>query len=409
MWFFRSAFRIALLSIIIYAVHEHMTRGIKFSDPTVPAAKLLPWPVFSFATAVMQVIHRLTHTKPVLPRMMDLSTAYWKSSVTYTFTKLEIADTIRDRSLSCEEIAPLLPLQPIHTPFLCRLIAAAETLDLVNSQNGKYRATALGLLTTEHGTDGTDSMKYWVQMMNEESLLAWHHIVDSVHTGNSGFKEAFGEEFWDWHSKHPEKFEQFSKAMSSVSTDAPALIAGELDLSQDTLLCDVGGSRGNVLMAIMKHYPHLKGKLFDLPKAIESAKENVASQGFSDRIEFLAGSFFNSTQGLEDCSTLLMKHVIHDWSDEDSVEILSSVANSMQPNARLVLVEFVLGGDWPFMEQVKLLMDINMMASNHPGARERSLKDYTSIAEKAGLEFSRLLPTRSATSLIEFKPKPKTA
>ena len=53
--------------------------------------------------------------------------------------------------------------------------------------------------------------------------------------------------------------------------------------------------------------------------------------------------------------------------------------------ATIVTTDFILGVDGANMEMSKRMMDVNMMASNQPGARERTFEEYAALFSKAGL------------------------
>jgi methylase of polypeptide subunit release factors len=55
---------------------------------------------------------------------------------------------------------------------------------------------------------------------------------------------------------------------------------------------DVGGGVGELMGAVLKEHPTLRGIVFDLPSCAEAAVKNVSEAGVVDRSDFIAGSFF---------------------------------------------------------------------------------------------------------------------
>jgi len=55
------------------------------------------------------------------------------------------------------------------------------------------------------------------------------------------------------------------------------------------------------------------------------------------------------------------------------------------------------------MELAKTLLDLNMMAANPSGARERTQKEYSQLFQMAGLELQQLYFTRSLNDIMETK------
>eukprot|EP00735_Rhodelphis_limneticus_P010026 TRINITY_DN2907_c2_g1::TRINITY_DN2907_c2_g1_i1::g.4134::m.4134 TRINITY_DN2907_c2_g1::TRINITY_DN2907_c2_g1_i1::g.4134 ORF type:complete len:427 (+),score=96.37,sp/Q9X5T6/MMCR_STRLA/30.97/7e-32,Methyltransf_2/PF00891.13/6.4e-46,Methyltransf_18/PF12847.2/0.00029,Methyltransf_31/PF13847.1/0.00085,Methyltransf_12/PF08242.7/6.8e+03,Methyltransf_12/PF08242.7/0.021,Methyltransf_25/PF13649.1/0.036,Methyltransf_25/PF13649.1/5e+03 TRINITY_DN2907_c2_g1_i1:56-1282(+) len=405
MGFIRTSLFVALLSIVAYGVYEHQTRGIKFADPTLPAmAQLPPWPLYNLGVGIGNTLQSLSlKTSPPFTQVTDLATAFWMSTAIMTFAKLDIGDALREPH-TCEEAALLVPHQPIHTPFFCRFLAGTELLGLVTkSSDGKYQVTDAGLMTTKEGLNG-QTFRDFIFMVNEEHADSLYALPKMLQTGQNGMMHVYGQQWWPYLSEHPENSRQFDRAMQQISSDMLVAIAGDVSFANDTMVCDIGGGRGHVLAGILKHYPNLKGKLFDVAETVEHGRTYMDSIGMSDRVTVVPGSFFEGLQGLEDCSTFIMKHIVHDWSDEDSIKILSNVRKVMKPDSRLLLAEFVLQEDLPLLERIKRTVDFVMMALCPSGAKERTRQEYAALGEKAGMEYSNFYKTRSILALVELKP-----
>lgn len=105
-------------------------------------------------------------------------------------------DAIGGGSVACSAVAKKLSLVE---EFTCRMMSAGEGIKLLLSSDGKYSLTPAGALLR---TDHPGSLRSFMLMINEESKDAWRAAAtDSLRTGASGFQQAFGAEFWDWHSQ----------------------------------------------------------------------------------------------------------------------------------------------------------------------------------------------------------------
>ena len=51
----------------------------------------------------------------------------------------------------------------------------------------------------------------------------------------------------------------------------------------------------------------------DLPHVVRDAPALIEASGFSDRIRFVPGNFFESVPAAADA--YLLSHIIHDWSE----------------------------------------------------------------------------------------------
>jgi hypothetical protein len=95
---------------------------------------------------------------------------------------------------------------------------------------------------------------------------------------------------------------------------------------------------------------------------------------------------------------------LHDWDDERSITILKSVRKATAKDAVLLIVERVLPEKAePGNAVDSYLLDLEMPV-NTPGGRERSESEFREILNAAGFGPLRLIPTSTATSLLEARP-----
>jgi hypothetical protein len=119
------------------------------------------------------------------------------------------------------------------------------------------------------------------------------------------------------------------------------------------------------------------------------------SRGLANRVTIEAGSFFDRVPSGGDA--YLLSHVIHDWSEEQCIAILTNCRRAMNPGGRVLIIETVLpDGDTPHPGKI---FDIVMLVA--PGGQERTEQEYTTLLGKAGLRLTQVVPTESAVSVIE--------
>ncbi|KAI0324082.1 S-adenosyl-L-methionine-dependent methyltransferase [Cubamyces sp. BRFM 1775] len=102
-------------------------------------------------------------------------------------------------------------------------------------------------------------------------------------------------------------------------------------------LVDVGGGIGSLEMALTKAYPTstLQFIIVDIPDTIKAARAAWASQSpdVQGRVTFVAGDFLaptlDATRIPRGEPTYLIRHVLHDWTDEEVVRILKNVHAAM--------------------------------------------------------------------------------
>lgn len=160
------------------------------------------------------------------------------------------------------------------------------------------------------------------------------------------------------------------------------------------LIIDVGGGQGGLLAGILEAHPSLRGTLYDLPQVVRDPAYLTAA-GLMDRCEITGGDFFESLPKGGD--VYILKRILHDWGDQRCLEILRRCREAMDEKARILVVDAVLpAGDEPHPGKV---MDILMMALTE--GRERTEQEFRELYERAGLELTKVIPTRSVLSIVE--------
>jgi hypothetical protein len=108
----------------------------------------------------------------------------------------------------------------------------------------------------------------------------------------------------------------------------------------------------------------------------------LCAAAVADRVKVVPGDFFAEVPAGADAYVLA--RVLHDWTDEDAVRILHSVRAAMAPEARLLLVEAVVGP--PNEDPAAKFLDLMMLVS--AGGRERTEDEWRVLLAAADLELT---------------------
>jgi hypothetical protein len=93
-----------------------------------------------------------------------------------------------------------------------------------------------------------------------------------------------------------------------------------------------------------------------------------------------------------------MKMILHDWSDEECVKILSNIQKASPTGGRVLIVEHVVPS--PEIPHLSKIVDIQMMCALT--GRERMEKEYAELLEKAGLQYVQThYPPSKAMGVVE--------
>jgi len=227
---------------------------------------------------------------------------------------------------------------------------------------------------------------------------AWPCLHHSLLTGKPGFEEAYGRPIFEYVGALSQLPAIFDAGMTSFHGHETAAMLEAYDFSGVETLADIGGGNGSQICAVLSRYPNMRGILFDLGHVVARAKERLDAEGLGDRCSVVEGSFFESVPTGADAYVL--RHVIHDWTDEQSIQILKNVRKAVPANGRVLIVEFSV----PPGNQPGLGKDVDMFMLVFPGGLERTEAEYSCLLEQTGFRLSKVTPTASAVSVVEGRP-----
>jgi SAM-dependent methyltransferase len=188
--------------------------------------------------------------------------------------------------------------------------------------------------------------------------------------------------------------EIFAGGMSSYSSSSVREAVESYDFSKVKRMADIGGGHGLFLRGILSETKGPQGVLFDLPEVIEQAAAPGPSE-LNQRFSTVGGSFFKSVP--DQCDLYILRHVIHDWSDEDAIKILENCRKAMSPGGKVLIIELLLKD--PNQPAFTPFMDLTMLTLLW--GRERTLSEYSKILSAAKLRLVRVIPTNGLHTLIE--------
>jgi len=329
---------------------------------------------------------------PAPIRVLQLATGRWVAHIVGVAAELGLADMVQTGPKTAEQLADAAGL---HAPSLYRLLRALASVGVFTEQeDGRFAQTAM---SDALRNDVSYSMRGLARMANRPwTIVAWMNLEHSVRTGISAFEEAYGTGVFDYLTQHAVEMQIFAQAMSSFSAQIGAAVADAYDFSEIQTLADIGGSHGMVLALILASNPAMRGILFDLPGVIEGSSDFLKSRGMHQRIDLKGGNFFESVP--EGADAYLLKHVLHDWSDENCLRILKNIYAAAKPATKLLLVEFILHeSDEPQFAKVS---DLEMLV-NSPHGRERTRVEWQNLLRAGGFQLTRIIPTNSSVYVIE--------
>jgi acetylserotonin N-methyltransferase len=315
-------------------------------------------------------------TVPDATPVLELLETFRRSKVMFAGVELGLFDALRSGPASAVELAQRLSL---HADSLEQLLDACVGLTLLTKSAGKYANTpsATAYLTT----DSPRRLTGYIQYSNNVMWKMWAHLEGAIREGTHRWQETFG---WDGpifshFFKTDVARREFLMGMHGYGVLSSPHVVNAFDLSRFRTMVDLGAATGHLVIAACERYPELRGCAFDLPHALDLAREMTAASPARDRLTVAGGDFF--ADPLPPADLYALGRIIHDWSPEKVDQLLKKVCDALPSGGGLLIAEKMLWEDKTGPRWAQL-QSLNMLICTE--GRERSLAEYDSILRKAG-------------------------
>lgn len=342
------------------------------------------------ARAALLAVHR--RSVPPSLHLLESLLAIFDNRVLGLLVELEVPDHLNGpRSLA--ELAEVTGTDPERLERVLRYAVGRGML--AQDRLGRYRASRLtAILRRDH----PHSWRAWVETAGSDWFWSATRQLDGAtrDRSTSGLEAATGHEFFEFvHEVKPDAGRAFDEAMQAGAAVQALALAHDVDWSGVGSVCDVGGGNGAALAILLDAMPDLRACLCDLPAVVDRPGGPLDGNAYRDRCEKVGGDFFVSVPSGHDRYLLLA--VVHDWSDEEAVQILANVAAALPIGGRAFVVECVLS-ERP-REEFAASSDLLMLIL--ASGRERTVSQLELLFNRAGLRLVRA--QRLATGFCAFE------
>jgi hypothetical protein len=319
--------------------------------------------------------------------LQAMITGFRLSAALSVAADLGISDLLVEGPRTIADLAGETSADPDTLRRLLRALATVGVYDEAPGDAYANNALSEGLRSDVPGT-----LRPLARTLSSPAMWsAWGHLGHSVRTGENAFEAMQGVDVWTHRQAHPEENEIFNDNMTALTSSVAAAVAEAYDFSGFAHVVDIGGGQGILLDAVLSRYPQVSGTVFDQDHVVATAPITAA---LAPRWSAASGSFFDA---VPEADAYLMKSILHDWPDDQCVEILRTCRRSLRPGGVVLVVETLLGR--PGFEVHAAFSDLNMLVL--PGGRERSEEEYAVLFEAAGLRLTRVVDSVTRASVIE--------
>ncbi len=302
--------------------------------------------------------------------LMDLMRGFQPACVLAAGAEVGVFDALADGPASAADVAGRMNTNSRATTVLLDALVA---LGLLSKQGDAYAlAPELVHLLTERGRrpEVLAMVRHQGNCLRRWAQLAW--VVRS------------GEPAERMQSVRGPEADQadFIQAMHAASAGATAIVT-DVGPPPFQHLLDVGGASGTWTMAFLRAMPHAKATLFDLPPAIEQARQRLREAGLLDRVTLVPGDFYRDPLP-RGADLVWASAIIHQNSRRQNQDLFRKIADALEAGGRILIRDIVMD-ETRTRPLAGALFAVNMLAGT-PGGGTYTLREIE--ADLAGAGFA---------------------
>lgn len=325
-----------------------------------------------------------------LGRLMPMQMGFLRSACLYVVAKLEVADRLAGGAQSAEALAAASGADADMLYRIMRYLASEGVFEELPAK--LFRLTPLSELLR---TDVEQSFHPFTVVNSERAFEAVLAILPAVLEGEIPFVKRFGKHPFDMMHDDPEAAAMLERAWQGVHGPETNAFLDAYDFTGVTRLADIGGGHGDVIVGFLERDASRTGVIFDIPNVAAGVRQRLDAAGLSNRCDVVAGDFFREIPVRADA--YFMRHILHDWNDEECRTILRNIAAQCEGGDRVLIAETVIAA--PGAPDIAKLFDMEMML--FLSGKERTEDEYRELLEATGFELTGVTATNSIISIVE--------
>jgi len=296
---------------------------------------------------------------------------YWKTLTLAAASQLGIIDHLPSMT---DKLAVSVQADPMR---LHRLLCALGELGILKASEGIWFLTDKGqYLAKDHPKSLATAAKEYAG----DLLHRWFKLTDIIR-GEDIPQDIFEAVVAD----RTRSIEHHKMLSSYAIQDYPALI-DKINVQESDVIFDAGGGDGTLARLIAQRHPQ--------SRVISGDKKGVVSK-LPDDIETLIFDLFNPWP--LSANKVILARVIHDWNDDQAINILQNAKDALEPEGEVILFEMLLSKD----TFSGALCDLHLMVTT--GGQERTTEHYESLLNCVGLCLEEVISGPEHVSILRAK------
>ncbi|KAK0615277.1 S-adenosyl-L-methionine-dependent methyltransferase [Bombardia bombarda] len=184
-------------------------------------------------------------------------------------------------------------------------------------------------------------------------------------------------------------------------------------------IVDIGGGVGSFCLSLSHLYPDLQFVVQDRAPVLRQAETQVWPKEHpaaleAGRVRFVPHDMFGP-QPIKNAEVYWLRYIMHDWSDDYCITILSAIKSAMGPRSRILICDQVMNttlgspelppapaplpANWGYYTRYSHQRDLCMLSIIN--GIERKPSEFEDIIQRAGLKLRKIWDCRSQVGLVE--------
>jgi len=290
--------------------------------------------------------------------VMEMARGFMASRILLTACELELFTALGDESATSAEVARTLGTDKRATD---RLMNALCAIGLLEKEGGRFSNTPVAARFLVKGKPG-----YAEGVMHIAHLWdTWSTLTDAVRSGTRTVLWPDGEQGKKW-------VDSFIAAMHWFAGQRSHDVVALIDMDGVSRVLDVGGGSGAYSMAFVAAKDGVTARVFDLPNVVPLTETYIEQEGFSDRVDTVAGDLTTDELGAG-YDLVFVSAVIHANSVGENERLICKCADALNAGGRVIVQDFIMDEDRtapPFGALFALNMLVNTAAGDTYTERE---------------------------------------
>jgi hypothetical protein len=245
--------------------------------------------------------------------------------------------------------------------------------------------------------DSETSLASTITLSSEPAMItSWCNLSRYVKEGAASvIDEVRRSKVYELASQNSEFNEGFNRSMAAQTRMLMVSMVNKIKdrLENVETLVDVGGGIGEVIAAIVKEHPHVKGINFDLSHVISTAPEY-------NGVTHVGGDMF---EAIPKADAIFMKWILHNWNDEGCLKILKKCKEAIpEKGGKIIIAEAILNHE-STSDATGIFGDLMMLLFN--GGKERTEPEWKTLLEDGGFPRYKIINVNPKISFIEAYPE----